>query len=207
MTETAMAISCLDPVDAIEKPAAIGKPSLFCDFKVIKTDGSEAKVGENGDLCLRGASITPRYWNNEKATHSAFCDGWLNSGDIACRDDQGFYYIKDRSKDMYISGGENIYPAEIENVLFRLSTITEVAVVGAPDEKWGEVGCAFVTLKAGEQLDLQSLQAFCDGKLAKYKWPRYLVIKEELPHNATGKVLKHVLRDVAKQELNLQITT
>ena len=119
----------------------------------------------------------------------------MHTGDAARVDEEGFYYIVDRWKDMYISGGENVYPAEVEEVLYQLSQIAEAAVIGAPDDKWGEVGCAIIVLKGGTSLSEADIVAHCVGKLAKFKQPKSVVFVDALPRNATGKVLKHRLRD------------
>ena len=121
-------------------------------------------------------------------------DGWLRTGDIGSKDADGFIYIEDRLKDMYISGGENVYPAEVENVLYELEAIREVAVIGVPDERWGETGCAVVALKEGVDLAAEDILAHCRPQLARFKQPNHVVFVEELPRNATGKVLKFELR-------------
>jgi fatty-acyl-CoA synthase len=142
---------------------------------------------------IKGPNITPGYWNKPEATASAFTDGWLHTGDAARMDEEGFVYIVDRWKDMFISGGENVYPAEVENVIYQLDGVLENAVVGIPHEKWGEVGRAFVVLKAGANLDESAVIEHCGGQLARYKVPKEVRFIDELPHNATGKVLKHQL--------------
>ena len=144
---------------------------------------------------MRGANVTPEYWRRPEANAEAFVDGWLKSGDIGIMDEEGYVTIEDRIKDMYISGGENVYPAEVESVLYMLPEVAEAAVVGLPDPKWGESGCAVVVLKPGESLDLEAVQHHCRGHLARYKHPARLEIRSELPRNATGKILKYVLRD------------
>ena len=143
---------------------------------------------------MRGNVVTPGYWNRPEATDDAFVGGWFRTGDIGRQDEEGYFFIEDRLKDMYISGGENIYPAEIEGVLYGYDLIREVSVIGAPHETWGEAGCAIVALKEGTTLDLKSLLDFCEGKLAAYKHPLHLVLVDALPRNATGKVLKYQLR-------------
>jgi fatty-acyl-CoA synthase len=144
---------------------------------------------------MRGSNVTPGYWQRPEANEEAFVGDWLRSGDIGRKDEEGYIYIDDRIKDMYISGGENVYPAEVENVLYMLPQIAEVAVVGLPDPRWGEIGCAVVVLKEGEQLDLETMLEHCSGHLARYKHPGRLEIQTELPRNATGKVLKYKIRE------------
>ena len=136
----------------------------------------------------------PGYWNRPDATAEAFADDWLRTGDAAKRDDEGFYYIVDRWKDMYISGGENVYPAEVENVVYQLPGIVEAAIVGVPDPKWGESGVAVVVLEPDSDLDQATLIQHCVERLAKFKVPARMHVIDELPRNATGKVLKRELR-------------
>jgi fatty-acyl-CoA synthase len=172
-----------------------GKAAIFTDMKVMKSATEEAAPGEQGEIWMRGANVTPGYWQRPEADEEAFVDGWLKSGDIGRKDEAGYIYIDDRIKDMYISGGENVYPAEVENVLYLMPQISEVAVVGVPDPQWGEIGVAVVVLKDGESLDLASVNEHCGQHLAKYKHPKRLEIRSELPRNATGKVLKFILRE------------
>jgi len=143
---------------------------------------------------VRGALVTPGYWNRPEANKSSFTDGWLHTGDAARIDEDGFYYIVDRWKDMYISGGENVYPAEVENVLYQLPAIAEAAVIGVPDERWGEVGRAIVVVKQGNTLTEAEIMRHCEANLARYKLPRSIVFTDVLPRNATGKVHKPTLR-------------
>ncbi|NCG24729.1 MAG: AMP-binding protein [Actinobacteria bacterium] len=140
-------------------------------------------------------NITPGYWNRPDATRDAFEGRWLKTGDAARMDDEGFVYIVDRWKDMYISGGENVYPAEVENVLYQLGEVAEAAIIGIPDDRWGEVGLAVLALKPGESIERTTVQEHCASRLAKFKVPSDIAIVEALPRNATGKVLKRELRD------------
>ena len=143
---------------------------------------------------IRGPNVFPGYWNRPEANKKIFTeDGFFHTGDAACVDDDGYYYIVDRWKDMFISGGENVYPAEVENAIFQLDGVLENAVVGVPHEKWGEVGRAYVVLKEGSNLDKKAIIEHCQTQLARYKIPKQVRMIEELPHNATGKVLKHEL--------------
>jgi fatty-acyl-CoA synthase len=145
-------------------------------------------------LLIKGPGVTPGYWNLPQATDAAIRGGWLHSGDIAYVDEEGDYYIVDRAKDMFISGGENVYPAEVENVLFRLAGVSEAAVIGVPDARWGEVGMALVVARPGIALDADSVLAHCRAALAGYKVPRHVRIIEALPRTPSGKVEKHKLR-------------
>jgi fatty-acyl-CoA synthase len=195
MTETSPAVLFLRAADCERKIGSAGKPVLHGETRVVNEDGTEVSPGEVGELWVRGSHITPGYWNRPEATAEAITHGWLHTGDAARIDEDGFYFIVDRWKDMYISGGENVYPAEVEEVLYQLPMIAEAAVVGVADDKWGEVGCAVIVVKEGQRLDETEILAHCVGRLARYKQPKSVVFLEALPRNATGKVLKHELRD------------
>ncbi|MFM1566760.1 MAG: AMP-binding enzyme, partial [SAR86 cluster bacterium] len=163
--------------------------------KVVDDEGNELPWGEVGELYIRGPNVTPGYWNNPEATEDSFEDDWLKTGDAARFDDEGFVYIVDRWKDMYISGGENVYPAEVENVIYQLPQIAEAAVIGVPDERWGETGKVFISLKEGQKIDEKDIIEHCLKNLAKFKVPQSIVFVDLLPRNATGKVLKRELRE------------
>jgi fatty-acyl-CoA synthase len=194
MTETSPAVLALDPEDAVRKAGSAGKPVLHNEVRIMREDGSEAAPGEIGELWVKGPNITPGYWNRPEANATSFTDGWLHTGDAARVDEEGFYYIVDRWKDMYISGGENVYPAEVENVLYQLPAIAEAAVIGIPDERWGEVGRAVIVTKPGQRITEAEIIAHCQANLARFKIPRSLVFTDALPRNATGKVHKPSLR-------------
>jgi fatty-acyl-CoA synthase len=140
--------------------------------------------------------VTTGYWNRPEATAEALRDGWLHSGDAAMVDEEGFYMIVDRWKDMFISGGENVYPAEVENVIYQHPSVAETAVIGIPDPKWQEVGLALVVVKEGASLTEQEVIDFCQGKLARFKIPKQVRFLKELPRTAAGKVLKRELREM-----------
>ncbi|MDI3326927.1 MAG: o-succinylbenzoate--CoA ligase [Alicyclobacillaceae bacterium] len=195
MTETSPSVCILEGTDALRKRGSVGKPLMHVDVRIVDDAGRDVPVGEVGELLVRGPTVTIGYWNRPAETREALRGGWLHTGDLARMDDEGFLYIVDRKKDMIISGGENVYPAEVEQVLYRHPKIREVAVVGAPDEKWGETVKAVVALKEGETITLEEIQRFCEGKLARYKVPRLLEIVDALPRNAAGKVLKTALRN------------
>lgn len=195
MTETCAGCLMLEHRDVPGKIGSAGKPLRHCEAMIARPDGSEAAPEELGEIWMRGGNITPGYWNRPDANRSSFVNGWFRSGDIGRRDADGYFYIEDRVKDMYISGGENVYPAEVENVLYEIEAIHEVAVIGLPDSKWGECGCAVVVLKNGTRLDLDDLRNHCRDRLARFKQPARLEIVHELPRTATGKVLKFELRD------------
>ena len=137
----------------------------------MRPDGTDAGVGELGELWVRGPNVTPGYWNRPDANDSSFTDGWLHTGDATRVDEEGFYYIVDRWKDMYISGGENVYPAEVENVLHQLTAIAEAAVIGIPNEQWGEVGMAIVAVKPGHTLTAEEIHAHCAGQPGAVQMP------------------------------------
>src|SRR4030081_867490 len=194
MTETSPAVLTLDREDARRKAGSSGKPVLHTEVRIVKPEGSDAGVGELGELWVKGPNVTPGYWNRPDADASSFTDGWLHTGDAARIDEDGFYYIVDRWKDMYISGGENVYPAEVENVLHQLSAIAEAAVIGIPSEQWGEVGMAIVALKPGHTLAPAEIQAHCAANLARFKCPSRIEFVDALPRHATGKIHKPTLR-------------
>ncbi|MEP2668573.1 MAG: o-succinylbenzoate--CoA ligase [Cyclobacteriaceae bacterium] len=186
LTEVGPNLFSLHHDDAIRKIGSIGTPNFFVRAKLVKEDGTEAKLEEAGELWLKGPVTTPGYWQNEEATLEAFEDGWFKTGDILYRDAEGYFYVKDRIKNMYISGGENVYPLEVEKFLQGHPSINEVAIIGVADEKWGEVGKAIVVLK--ENCSEEDLFNYCKGQLAKFKVPKYFLIVEELPKTETGKV-------------------
>jgi fatty-acyl-CoA synthase len=195
MTETGPTVFLTDEATARKKIGTVGKPVMYVEGRVV--DGvTRQTLGANqrGELLLRGPGITPGYWNNPEATGKAFADGWLCTGDIAYRDEEGDYYIVDRTKDMYISGGENVYPAEVENVLFQLEGVAEAAVIGVHDDKWGEVGKAIVALKPGAAVSAEAMIAYCKARLAGFKAPKYVVFVPVLARNGAGKVDKPRLR-------------
>ena len=194
MTETSPAVLALDREDAARKAGSAGKPVLHTEVRIVRPDGTDAAVGELGELWVKGPNITPGYWNRPDANKSSFTDGWLHTGDATRMDEEGFYYIVDRWKDMYISGGENVYPAEVENVLHQIPAIAEAAVIGTADAQWGEVGMAIVAIKPGQSLSESEIHAHCAANLARFKCPRLIRFVDALPRNATGKIHKPTLR-------------
>ena len=195
MTETGPTGTLLDVADARRKTGSAGKPVMHVEIRVVDEAGHDVPTNSNGELVIRGPSITPGYWNNPEASRQAFLDGWLRTGDAARMDEEGFITIVDRWKDMYISGGENVYPAEVESVIYQLPEVAEAAVIGVPDARWGEVGKAIVVVKEGKALDADALIAHCLANLAKFKVPSSVAFIDALPRNATGKVLKWELRE------------
>jgi fatty-acyl-CoA synthase len=194
MTETSPAVLALDREDAVRKAGSSGKPVLHTEVRIVRPDGRDAAVGELGELWVKGPNVTPGYWNRGDANRTSFTDGWLHTGDATRVDEDGFYYIVDRWKDMYISGGENVYPAEVESVLHQIAAIAEAAVIGVPDPQWGEVGMAIVAVKPGQSLTDAAIHAHCAANLARFKCPRLIRFVDALPRNATGKIHKPTLR-------------
>lgn len=194
MTETSPAGTMLDAADAVRKVGSAGKAMMHTAIRIIDDGGQDVAPGGIGELLIKGPNITPGYWNKPEATASAFTDGWLHTGDAARMDDEGFVYIVDRWKDMYISGGENVYPAEVENVLFQLPQVADAAIIGVPNERWGEVGMAVIVRKTGQTIEEGDVIRHCLGRLAKFKVPQSVTFVDVLPRNATGKVLKRELR-------------
>jgi fatty-acyl-CoA synthase len=195
-TETGPVAITLRPEDARAHPESCGKPALHCDARIVDDAFNELAPGEKGEIVCRGGNVMCEYWNDAAATRAAFTQGWFHTGDIGHRDAEGFFHVDDRKKDMIISGGENIYPAEIEAVLSACPDIAEAAVIGRADDKWGEVPVAFVIRRNGAAIDERGVLALCDGRLAKFKWPRAVVFADELPRTALGKVQKGALRKI-----------
>jgi fatty-acyl-CoA synthase len=177
------------------KLKTVGHPMPHVDMKVIGLGGDEVPQGQHGELIVRGDNICAGYWNKPEASREAMVDGWFHTGDLAEVDGDGHFRIVGRKKDMYISGGINIYPAEVERVIDSHPAVAAVAVIGVPDEKWGEIGKACVQCRAGKSLDLEELQNFLSEKMAKYKIPKYLVLMDSLPRTvASEKVQKFILK-------------
>ena len=195
MTETGPSCLGLPVEDAKRKVGSSGKPVLHVKVKVVDEDGNEVPRGGMGELWCKGPTITKGYWNRPDANEKDFTDGWLHTGDAVRVDEDGYYYIVDRTKDMYISGGENVYPAEVEDCLFRLEGVLEVAIIGVADDKWGEVGKAIITQKPGANVSEEAVISHCKENLAAYKVPKSVEFVQALPRNATGKVLKTTLRE------------
>jgi acyl-CoA synthetase (AMP-forming)/AMP-acid ligase II len=195
LTETCGPGCLISPDDALVRAGSTGKAFFHTEVRVVGEDGEDCGAEEAGEVWIRGPHIMVGYWNRPEATAEAIDDdGWFKSGDIAMMDADGFVYIQDRLKDMIISGGENVYPAEIENVIMSMEGITEAAVIGVPSEKWGESPLAIV-VKADDSITAQQVLEHCDGKLARFKQPKLVEFTDVIPRNPTGKVLKRVLRD------------
>lgn len=190
MTETSPTLFMLTKEDAPRKRGSIGKPVLFSEYKLIDSEGNEVEKGEVGELAVKGPNIMKEYWNRSEATKDALKDGWLLTGDLAKTDDEGFLFIAGRKKEMIISGGENIYPLEVEQVISQMKGVAEAAVVGNADPLWGEVPAAYIVKENGSALTEGDVIQYCQGNLAKYKIPKKVIFLKEMPKNATGKIQK-----------------
>ena len=193
MTEAGPNLTSLHQKDAIRKIGSIGRPNFYVETKIVNEKGKECLPGEAGELLLRGPMVTPGYWQNKAATKEAFSDGWFKTGDRIQTDEEGYLFVVDRIKNMYISGGENVYPAEVERVLLSHPKVSQAAIVGVPDEKWGEVGKAFIVTIA--TISKSELLEYCGTKLAKYKVPKIIQFSQDLPKNDTGKINRQVLKE------------
>lgn len=183
------------------KAGSCGLPFMSIEAKVADAAGAEVAHGQTGELWVRGPCVSRGYWGKPDITAKAFRDGWFLTGDAARRDPGGFYYIVDRRKDMYISGGENVYPAEVEAIVAELAGVAECAVIGVPDASWGEVGRAYIVPAPGHVVTVEQIQQHCARRLAGFKRPKSIIITEMLPRTASGKVQKHVLQLRAAEEL------
>jgi fatty-acyl-CoA synthase len=197
LTETAPFVSLLTPEFALERIGSAGTAPLFTEIRIVDAEGHVlTEPLARGEVCVTGPNVMKGYWNRPDATADAIdAEGWFHTGDIGYLDAGGFLYIADRVKDMVISGGENVYPAEVESVLYDHPAIAEVAVIGLPDERWGEAVVAVAALKPGASLTVEELRTFAAERLARFKLPTRLELVDILPRNPAGKVLKFELRD------------
>ena len=196
----------VDENDPNVRPGTCGLPRLGMEIGIRSPEGHFLPPGEQGEICVKGPAVFAGYWNNEAANAEVFKDGWFLTGDLGRVDDAGFVYITGRAKDMYISGGANVYPREIEEVLLTHPSVSEVAVLGVPDPKWGESGVA-VIVPSGEEASAEELSGFLQDRLARYKQPQRYFFWDELPKSGYGKVPKYLIRtqlyereDLAKEE-------
>ncbi|MEH7414620.1 o-succinylbenzoate--CoA ligase [Neobacillus drentensis] len=195
MTETSSQIVTLAPEDSLQKLGSAGKPLFPSQLKIELENGETAKAGIPGEIVVKGPNVTPGYLNRPEATEEKIRSGWLYTGDIGYVDEQGFLYVKDRRSDLIISGGENIYPAELEAVLLAHTDVMDAGVTGIEDKKWGQVPVAFIVKRQGTNLSVEELQRFCMVRLAKYKLPKAIYFTEQLPRNAAKKLLRRKLRE------------
>jgi fatty-acyl-CoA synthase len=190
-----------DPDLLIAKAGSCGLPYLSLRARIVDEAGNDCAAEQAGELWLKGPSITPGYWNKPQLTADAFDDGWFKTGDAAKRDRDGFYYLIDRKKDMYISGGENVYPAEVEAALAEREEIAEVAIIGVPHEQWGEVGVAYIVLAAGRTLSAEEVIAHCRQRLARFKAPAAVRFVDHIPRTSSGKMQKNLLKERVRRDL------
>jgi O-succinylbenzoic acid--CoA ligase len=194
LTETASQATTLAPEEALTKLGSAGKPLFGTEVRIQRDDGSACDPDEAGEIVLRGPTVTPGYLNRPDETARALRIGWLHTGDAGYLDAEGYLYVLDRRDDLIISGGENVYPAQVEAVLQAHPAVLEAGVIGAPDQRWGQVPLAVVVLRPGHNLAAEDLLAFCRERLAHYKSPSRILFTDALPRNAAGKLLRHELR-------------
>lgn len=194
-TETCPIAICTSVGEKAPNIETTGRAAANCRIRIVNNDGNDVSPGQRGEILIGGANVMNGYWQNESATNAVLHDGWYSSGDIGFEDDEGFFYIVDRKRDLIISGGENIYPAEVESVLIEDEDIEEAAVIGRPDDRWGEVPVAVIRLKRGNSMDERAVLASLDGRLGRYKIPRSVVFVDDFPRNSVGKIQKFVLRE------------
>jgi fatty-acyl-CoA synthase len=193
-TETST-ITWLPLEEAQRKLGSVGIPVFHGNVKIINKEGREVKPGEVGEIIVSGPILMTAYWRRPQQTEETIKDGWLHTGDLAKLDEEGFIYIVDREKDMFISGGENVYPAEVEKIYLENPNILNVAIVGVPDERWGEVGIVFIVMKKGEELTEEEALKLCEGRIARYKIPRHVAFLTELPMTASQKIRRNKVRE------------
>ena len=197
LTEAGPNCFSLPAEDAIRKQGSIGFPNFHVAAKLVNEAGSEAGIDEVGELWMKGPHVFPGYWRNVDETAATLCDGWILTGDLMTRDQEGYYFVVGRKKEMYVSGGENVYPAQVERILLRHEAVAAAAVIGVADQKWGEVGWAFVKLHAGHSLTAAQLSSWCKQHLANFQCPTTIVMRDDLPMSPSGKIDKLILAQCA----------
>lgn len=195
LTESCSGDTLMEAGREIEKIGSVGRALAHVEIAIMDDEGAALPGGAEGEICLRGPKVTRGYWRDPAKTAASFHGDWFRTGDVGYLDDQGFLYLTDRKKDMIISGGENIASSEVERAIYEMPQVAEVAVIGVPDPRWGETPAAFIVLAGGASLDLDGLRTHCASRLAGFKIPKKLFIREALPRNPSGKVLKRILRD------------
>ena len=201
LTEVGPNVTSLNHEDAIRKQGSIGKPNFYYQVRIVDNQNRDVTPDAPGELLLKGPNVTPGYWKNPEATADTIREGWFHTGDLVRRDAEGFIYVVDRLKNMYISGAENVYPAEVEYQIRQHPAIDNVAIIGVPDVKWGESGMAFLVVKPGYNISKEEITAFCGDKLARYKIPKYICFLDELPKKDAGKNDRKKLRELSTQFL------
>jgi O-succinylbenzoic acid--CoA ligase len=204
LTEACSQATTLVPADALRKLGSAGRPLIQVQLRIVNEQGQDALAGEPGMICLKGPSITRGYDYRPEATAQAIHDGWLSTGDIGYLDEDGYLYVLDRRNDLIISGGENVYPAEIESLLLSHPDVVEAGICGQPDANWGQVPIAFVHLRPGSTITAEGLQAFIGSRLARYKQPRVIHIVDALPRNSAGKLVRRELAVLLSERLLLK---
>ena len=199
-TETCPIAAYQRIADAAGHPGSVGKAALHCDLRIVDASGGDVPAGTTGEILVRGPNVMEGYWDKPRESAEALQGGWYHTGDVGHADAEGFLYVDGRCRDVIISGGENVYPAEIENVLAECPDIVEVAVVGRPDERWGEAIVAIVVPARGAQVSAASVSALLDGRVARYKHPRDVIVVDSLPRTALGKLKREDLKRIARRE-------
>jgi fatty-acyl-CoA synthase len=194
LTEVGVNCFSMTDEDALQKMGSVGKPIFHSEMRLVDADGNNVAAGETGELIIKGDHVCAGYWNNEEATRQSLRGGWFHTGDMARMDDKGYFYIAGRFKDMIISGGENVYAAEVEAVFREHAAVADAALIGIPDEKWGEVGLMIVARTPNQNITADELLKFCAGRLAKYKIPKRVEFVAALPYSPYGKVIKAELK-------------
>ena len=195
LTETVSGDTFLDRESTVSKLGSVGRPCQYLELDIWDEHGTSVPAGERGEVVLRGPKVFKGYWRDPDATSAAFAGGWFHTGDVGVKDDDGYLYIVDRLKDMIVSGGENIASSEVERVLYEHGSVLEAAVVGHPDDRWGEVPVAYVVLSPPATTTPEHLIEHCRRQLARFKVPKHVVLVDALPRNPSGKVLKRELRN------------
>ncbi len=199
MTEVGPNLTSLHHLDATRKKGSIGRPNFYVEIRIADAAGKDLPPNEAGELLLRGPMVTPGYWRNAEATAKTIKNKWFHTGDMVRQDEEQYLYVVDRIKNMFISGGENVYPAEVERIIVSHPGVSEAAVIGVPDNKWGEVGQAFVVPQGNTTLTAEELRAYCLERLAKFKVPKYFTLLKALPKNDTGKINRMALKKAATE--------
>ena len=200
LTESCSGDTMMEAGREIEKIGSVGRALAHVEIEIRGPEGEVLAPGEAGEICLRGPKVTKGYWKDPEKTKASLFGDWFRTGDVGHLDAEGFLYLTDRKKDIIISGGENIASSEVERVVYELPQVVDAAVIGVPDERWGERPVVVVVIKPGQTLSLETLQKYCRRKLAGFKVPKELIVRAELPRNASGKILKRVLRETIAEQ-------
>jgi fatty-acyl-CoA synthase len=204
LTEAGPNCYSLPAEDALRKAGSVGFPGFHVRAKILNDEGEPAQAGGVGELVIGGPHVFSGYWNNPDATREILRDGWVYTGDLFRQDEEGYYFIVGRKKDMFVSGGENVYPAQVERVIYTHPSVAQAAVVGVPDAKWGQSGYAFVVLHPGATLGEKELMDYCKETLASYQCPKSVVFRDELPMGHSGKIDKKALREMMRARLQYE---